>query len=214
MDSDGPIGVLASGLGGLAAAVELARRMPHEDLLVLSDEGWSPWARRPGRVVAQRCTALAADLVAGGAKLIVLASLQGTLDAITALQAAAPVPVIGFEPAALIARAAATGLPCTVVVAPGSVRRPQLEAVLKRTRSGGVPVVDTTGPLPTRGVVALASAAACASPPALPEGVVALSAAAIAAERAHRTLVRGQALARRRRPGRRMLQSSFPASTV
>jgi hypothetical protein len=213
VNADGPIGVVCSRQAGAAAmAAQLLRRMPHEDVLVVSDDGWQPWARRPGRVIAVRIAELAGELAAGGAKAIMVASLQGTLDGLDAARAAAPgVPVLGFEPAAVVARAAAEhpGQELTVVVAPGSVRLPQLTAALKQLRSGGIATAEPGAAI--RGVAALASAGACGSPPA---GVTCVSAAEVAGDRVHRLLVRDHGLARRRRAGRVLAMSSHPAAGV
>jgi hypothetical protein len=210
VNADGPIGVLAgSGRGAAALVGELRARLPHEDVLSVADDGWAPWARRRGDVVARRVAELAGELAGAGAKVVVLASLQGTLDGLGAARGAA-VPVIGLEPAAVVTRAlaAAAGRPVTVAVAPGAVRPAQLAAALKRVHAGGLPVVELGGELPA-GVLALASAglgeAAAAGRPFV-------SASAVAGERVHRFLARERALARRRRAGRAMAMSSFPAA--
>ncbi len=210
MNADGPIGVVCSRQSGAAQmAAQLVRRMPHEDVLVVSDDGWQPWSRRPGRVVAARVGDLTGQVAAGGAKVVLLATLQGTLDGLETARVATGVPVLGFEPAALVARTAAAhpGQPLTVVVAPGSVRLPQLAAALKQLRSGGIPTCELGAPI--HGVAALASAGACGSPPA---GVACVSAAEVAADRVHRLLVREHGLARRRRAGRMLAMSSHPAA--
>jgi hypothetical protein len=120
------------------------------------------------------------------------------------------VPVIGLEPAAAVAVAARLrpGVPLTVMVEPGSVRMPLLVGALKRVRSGGLPVIEA-GTSPPGGVLVLASAGVCAAPP---PGAEAVSAVAVAADRAHRFLIRERALARRRRPGRVLAMSSHPAA--
>jgi hypothetical protein len=74
--------------------------------------------------------------------------------------------------------------------------------------SGGLPVVEAGAALPP-GMLAIAS-------PGL-DGVLwagrpAVVATAVAAEAVHRLLVRERALARRRRAGRWMAMSSFPAA--
>jgi glutamate racemase len=210
VNADGPIGVLAGSGRGLAAVVgELRARLPHEDVLSVADDGWAPWSRRPGHVVARRVGVLAEELAGGGAKLILLASLQGSLDGLAAARAAG-VPVIGLEPAAVASRAlaAAASRPVTVVVEPGAVRPAQLAAALKRVRAGGLPVAEAGAELP-EGVLAIASPGVDA---ALVAGRPVVAATGIAAERVHRLLVRERALARRRRAGRWMAMSSFPAA--
>lgn len=161
-------------------------------------------------MVAERVADLAGQLASAGVKVILLGSLQGTLDGLDAARAAAGVPVVGLETGAGVAVAARLrpGLPVAVMVEPGSVRLPQLAAALKRVRSGGLPVVEVGAEAPA-GVVVLASAGACAAPPG---SVDAVSAAAVAADRTHRMLVRERALARRRRAGRVLAMSSHPAA--
>ncbi|HEU0193632.1 MAG TPA: hypothetical protein VFQ71_05495 [Gaiellales bacterium] len=212
MDPDGPIGVLAAGPGGRLVAGRLARLMPREDVLLMSDEGWAPWARRPGRTVAARCVALAADLAAGGAKLVVLASLQGTLDGLDEVRRTVPVQVLGFElePLVMQAAAIARGGPLAIVVDPGSVRPAQLTAALKRVRSGGLPVLGPADPMPTSGTLALASATVSLAPERVPPGVQVVVAADLAVQRAHRALTRARLLARRKRAGRLLAMSSHP----
>lgn len=212
VDSDGPIGVLAGGPGGRLVAGRLARLMPREDVLLISDEGWAPWARRPGRAVAARCVALAGELAGGGAKLIVLASLQGTLDGLEEVRRTVPVQVLGFElePLVLQAAAIARGGPLAVVVAPGSVRPAQLTAALKRVRSGGLPVIGPADPLPSAGALALASATVGLAPAQVPPGVRVVGAPELAVQRAHRALTRTRLLARRKRAGRLLAMSSHP----
>jgi hypothetical protein len=129
-----------------------------------------------------------------------------------AARVAAPgVPVLGFEPAALVARAAAEhpGQPLTGVAAAGAARPPQLVAVLKRIRSGGIPVSPPDAPV--QGVAALACAGSCGSPP---PGAACVSATEVAADRVHRLLVRERGLARRRRAGRVLAMSSHPAAAT
>jgi hypothetical protein len=212
MDPDGPIGVLAAGPGGRLVAGRLARLMPREDVLLISDEGWAPWARRPGRTVAARCAALAGELAGSGAKLIVLASLQGTLDGLDEVRRTVPLQVLGLElePLVMQAAALARGGPLAVVVDPGSVRPAQLTAALKRVRAGGLPVLGPADPMPTAGALALASATASLAPERVPAGLQVVSAADLAVQRAHRALTRGRLLARRKRAGRLLAMSSHP----
>jgi hypothetical protein len=212
VDPDGPIGVLAAGPGGRLVAAGLARLMPREDVLLISDDGWAPWARRPGRTVATRCRAMAGELAGGGVKLIVLASLQGTLDGLEEVRRTVPVQVLGFElePLVMQAAAVARGGPLTVIVAPGSVRPAQLAAALKRVRAGGLPVIGPADPLPSSGAVAVASATVNLTPDQVPPGLLVVGAGELAVQRAHRLLTRSQLLARRKRSGRLLAMSSHP----
>ena len=109
---------------------------------------------------------MAADLVEQhGCKLVVLASLQATLDGLEAARARlGAVPVVGMEPGPALARAAALAGSGTVraVVGTGCVRGAQLRAELKRGRDRSLPAgLEATD----ADVVALLCAHACADPP-------------------------------------------------
>src|SRR3954469_14872996 len=106
-DPQAPIGVLASGSGGLATVRELVRLLPHEDVLFLADPAYAPYARRPARVVVDRTARLAAGLVEDGAKVVVLASQAATLDALGEIRRRLPVPVFGMDALLLQAGAVA-----------------------------------------------------------------------------------------------------------
>jgi len=48
------VGILAEGWEGLRVADELQRLMPREDVVLLADHAYAPYARRPGAVVCDR----------------------------------------------------------------------------------------------------------------------------------------------------------------
>ena len=119
-----------------------------------------------------------------GCKLVVLASVQATLDS------AGAVGAVGMTLAPAVARAAAAaGGTIGVWVEPGSVRGPQLRAELRRARLRGLPV--ETADEAQVGPAELAQ---------------------IAAMRARGALRRSGLAAVRKRAGRRTLVSTAPAS--
>ncbi len=218
MDPDGPIGVIASGTGAAALVADLRRRMPHEDVISMTDHGHPAWARLQGAFVQGRVRAMTVDLCNAGAKLIVVGSLQGTLDALEVARAATPAPVMGVDLRFAVDRAFAIsrGGPVAVVAASQTVRPPQLQAALKRIRSGGLPVIEPgSGELAGyRGLVlagASSSAVGARIVAAADPGTAVIDTAAVTASQVHRFLARSSALARRRRAGRHLQQSSFPA---
>jgi glutamate racemase len=183
--ADAPVGILAEGWEGLRVADHLQRLLPREDVVVLADHAYAPYARRPATVVSDRVLRMVETLRRDhGCKLVVLASLQATLDAGAAAGA------VGMTLAPAVARAAAaTGGTVGVWVEPGSVRGPQLRAELRRARLRGTPVADP--------------AQATVGPAELAE---------IAAQRARGALRRSGLTAARKRPGRRILVSTAPAA--
>ena len=166
-------------------ADELQRLMPREDVVLLADHAYAPYARRPGAVVCDRVTHMVEALRREyGCKLVVLASVQATLDS------AGAVGAVGMTLAPAVARAAAAaGGTIGVWVEPGSVRGPQLRAELRRARLRGLPV--ETADEAQVGPAELAQ---------------------IAAMRARGALRRSGLAAVRKRAGRRTLVSTAPAS--
>ncbi len=134
--SDGPVGVLGDGWAALALADAVQARLPHEDVLVLADSAYAPWAERDPRRVRLRVDEIARDLVARGAKALVLASPVGASDAADVLTTAAGVvPVLVLESGVREASRLAGGRPVAVVTAAGTTRpRPHGQA-LRRART-------------------------------------------------------------------------------
>lgn len=132
-DPEAPIGVLSSGGAGAVLVRELQRALPHEDVLLLIDHAFAPYARRPRRVVADRVRRLTAELVASGAKAVVLASRTATLDAVTSpTPPDLPVRVVGLEGplARAVGRPGAGGV--ALVAGDGCLRAPTLLSELRR----------------------------------------------------------------------------------
>jgi glutamate racemase len=127
----------------------LRARLPHEDIVVLADDAYAPYARLQPRVVVDRVARLSAELVAGhAAKVLVLASAAGSEDALPALRSALPAtPVIGVEATAAYAAAHSRGGVVAVVVGDGCVRGLLHARGLRRQRAGagGVAVAAWPG---------------------------------------------------------------------
>lgn len=113
-----PIGVFDSGVGGLTVLSALAAHLPHEDFLYLGDTARLPYGSKPAAMVRDFAFELAAELVARGAKAIVVACNSASTASLPDLAQVAPVPVWG-------------------VVDPG------VEAALVATRGGRVGVIGT-----------------------------------------------------------------------
>jgi glutamate racemase len=218
----------------------ITRALPKEDVVLLADHAFAPYARRRAAVVRDRLTRLADELVDERApKLVVIASAQGCADALELLrERLAPMMVVGID--GIVPQASArSGLGRVAIVTGDScLRGAQLARSLKRERGGGMVTWGAItglrelveGGCATRAVVAAeisrltaagidaialgcphASAVAGEVKLAAGESVVVVDSAALAAERTRRLLMRAGLTARRRRPGRRVLMSSNPA---
>ena len=194
--------------------------------MLLCDDAYAPYARKRPDVVVRRVAAQLAELRAAGAKLIVLASPQGVLDAL-ALQPAGAVALIGLEAPIPQAGAACGGRAVAAVVEAGSVRGRLFGQALRRQRGASAIHVEewaldaatVAARLPALigagvGALALTSPSLAQLVPAIEEiaaGRLAIvEARAVAAARAERTLRHAGLLVRRQRPGRLVTLSTNP----
>ncbi len=185
--------------------------------------GVPPWSCGASASCSPSC-------VRGGAKLIVLASAQGALDAL-ALQPQGRVSVIGLEAPILQAGTACGGGSVAAVVAAGTIRGRAFGQALRQQRGASAihveewqldaaAIVARVPELLAAGVGALAltSPALSRLRPAIDEaagGALAIvEAGDVAAARAQRTLHHAGLLARRKRPGRLIVTSSNPAGAA
>ncbi len=85
--SSAPIGVFDSGVGGLTVLHELLVSLPHEDFVYLGDTARFPYGERSPAELEAFSVELAGRLVAGGAKILVVACNSATAAALPALRA-------------------------------------------------------------------------------------------------------------------------------
>jgi glutamate racemase len=237
--SDGPIGVLSEGAGGAAIARAIQARMPSEDVVLLIDGAYAPYARRPSRVVLDRAPRMAAELASAGIKALVIASLQATADALSPIASAVSVPVLALD--ATLAHAAVRSPAGRIggIWAAGTLREGPWLRANRFVRGGGelVPgpwpelreTIDA-GRLPTEAatylagirdqgvdVLALLCPYAVAARPAIEAaaaGLTIVDAGDVVAERLRAHLVRTAALVRgRRRSGRIQTIATDPSAT-
>lgn len=90
-----PIGVFDSGVGGLTVLDECLASLPAEDFLYFGDTAWFPYGERGDAELRSRALAVGRWLTGEGAKMVVVACNTASAAALTALQTALEVPVIG-----------------------------------------------------------------------------------------------------------------------
>jgi glutamate racemase len=101
-----PIAVFDSGVGGLTVLHELLVSLPHEDFVYLGDTARFPYGERSAAELEAFSVELAGRLIAGGAKILVVACNSATAAALPALRAMTGprVPVVAVvEPDARLA---------------------------------------------------------------------------------------------------------------
>jgi glutamate racemase len=94
------VGVFDSGVGGLSVWREIARQLPHEDIVYLADQAHVPYGFRPMEEVRAFDEGITRFLLDQGAKAIVVACNTATVAGLDYLRKLFPeVPFVGMEPA-------------------------------------------------------------------------------------------------------------------
>jgi glutamate racemase len=94
-----PIGVFDSGVGGLSVLQALKVKLPDESCIYVADSAYAPYGDRSPEFIEARACAVAAFLVARGAKALVLACNTASAVAAAALRARYTLPIVAMEPA-------------------------------------------------------------------------------------------------------------------
>jgi glutamate racemase len=98
---DGVIAIFDSGVGGLTVLAEVARLLPHENVLYLGDTARVPYGTKSRRTVIRFSEENCFFLLRFRPKLIVVACNTATASALPILREKLPVPVVGVvEPGA------------------------------------------------------------------------------------------------------------------
>ncbi len=96
-----PIGVFDSGVGGLTVVRALRQVLPGEDIIYLGDTARVPYGNKSPRTVERYSLTCQKFLLDREVKLVLIACNTASAQALPALVAASPVPVIGaVEPGA------------------------------------------------------------------------------------------------------------------
>lgn len=103
-----PIGIFDSGIGGWSVLREIRRALPRESLLYLADSAYAPYGERSEADVMARALAVAGQLVARGAKSLVVACNTATVAAVATLRSRLNLPIVAIEPAVKPAAALTT----------------------------------------------------------------------------------------------------------
>jgi glutamate racemase len=118
-----PIGVFDSGVGGLTVVRALRSELPGEDIVYLGDTARVPYGSKSPRTVERYSLACQQFLLDRGVKLVLIACNTASANALPALVAASPVPVIGaVDPGASSALAATRNGHLGVIGTLGTIR--------------------------------------------------------------------------------------------
>jgi glutamate racemase len=104
LNSEGPIGVFDSGIGGLTVVAALRRTLPGEKILYVGDTARVPYGGKSPETVTRYSKEISDLLVTEGAKMIVAACNTASALAVPSLSLSYPVPLVGVvEPGAAAA---------------------------------------------------------------------------------------------------------------
>ena len=140
------IGILESGLGGLAVAQEVRRLLPRADLRYVADQAHAPYGDREPAEVADLTRGLVDGLIDAGAGMIVLASNTISAAALHRLRVELPGrPFVGMEPAVKPAVALSPGGVVAVLGTTATIRGPLLADMISR-HGGGATILPIALP--------------------------------------------------------------------
>ncbi len=98
-NSDRPIGIFDSGVGGLSVLGHVRGELPAEDIVYVADSAFAPYGDKPKKAVEERCVALTRFLIERrGAKAVVVACNTATAAAAATLRSRYTIPIVAMEP--------------------------------------------------------------------------------------------------------------------
>lgn len=131
--SDAPIGVFDSGLGGLTVVRELIRQLPHENIIYFGDTARVPYGPKSQETVIRYSQDVATFLLAQGVKALVVACNTATAYALPTLRAEQEVPVVGvIEPGARAAVRASRDRRIGVIGTRGTIKSRAYEKAIEK----------------------------------------------------------------------------------
>jgi glutamate racemase len=146
-NSNLPIGIFDSGVGGLTVYRALHERLPNERFVYLGDTARVPYGTKSLATVERYAVENSRFLEAHGIKLLVVACNTASALALPAIREAVDVPVIGvIEPGAESAVAAADGKPIAVIGTEATVQSGAYSRAIERL-DRSIRVVERACPL-------------------------------------------------------------------
>lgn len=99
LNTDQPIGIFDSGVGGLSILQSIRRTLPNEELIYVADAAHAPYGKQTDAQIIDHSLRICRFLIAQNVKAIVVACNTATTIAISTLRAVTDIPIIGVEPA-------------------------------------------------------------------------------------------------------------------
>ena len=99
MNTDQPIGIFDSGVGGLSILESIRQTLPNEKLIYVADAAHAPYGNQTDQQIIDHSLRICRFLLAQNVKAIVVACNTATTIAVSTIRAVTDIPVIGVEPA-------------------------------------------------------------------------------------------------------------------
>jgi glutamate racemase len=131
-DAYAPIGMFDSGVGGLSVLVQVRRLLPGEDVIYYADSAHFPYGEHTPAEIRARAEFVTRELLARGAKAIVVACNTATSAAIAHLREMFDAPFIGMEPALKPAAERTLAGRVALLVTPPTAQGEKLAALIDR----------------------------------------------------------------------------------
>ncbi len=145
-NTDSPIGVFDSGVGGLSVLRALLERLPGESYLYVADSANCPYGPRGHQEIRRLSEGIARYLIGAGAKAVVVACNTASAAALAHLRATFPqVPFIGMVPAVKPAAQATRSGVVGVLATPATFGGRLYEEVVEQ-HANGVRVLSVACP--------------------------------------------------------------------
>ncbi len=128
------IGVFDSGAGGLSVVAAIRALLPEQEIVYFADTAFVPYGSRSDGEILERTRLCCARLLEHDIRALVIACNTATANAIDAVRAWAPVPVIGVEPGLKPGAAATRSGVVGVLATAATLASRRYAELLRRTR--------------------------------------------------------------------------------
>ncbi len=136
-ESDKPIGVFDSGVGGLSILIELKKLLPKENFVYLADQAYIPYGEKGKQELIDRCSSVADYFIENHKiKIMVVACNTATANAIQALRKKYFFPIIGTIPGVKPAAEKTKSKTIAVLSTPSTSRSYALKKLIKDNCQG------------------------------------------------------------------------------
>lgn len=135
-NTNAPIGIFDSGVGGLSIAKRISEHLPNEQLIYFADSQFAPYGDISNQQIIERVNFIADTLITKQCKAIVIACNTATVNAIDQLRNRVTLPIIGVEPAIKPAATISTTQKIGILVTQATANNARFLALVEQYKNG------------------------------------------------------------------------------